>query len=93
MVRNRISWDSGPPIGIPEILISYWFLLMILHPGFGVATELFRLGSGEIPDFQEIQFGQGIAAPNRLLEERDGGGIACACFPIGGPPRTPGFLP
>ena len=64
LVRNRISWDSGPPIGIPEILISYWFLLMILNRGD-------RVGHWWDPGHQ---FRGLIPAPNQLLKERDGGG-------------------
>ena len=61
LYENEISCH---PIGIPEILISYWFLLMILNRGD-------RVGHWWDPG---NQFRGLIPAPYQLLKERDGGG-------------------
>ena len=68
---------SCHPIGIPEILISYWFLLMILNRGD-------RGGHWWDPG---NQFRRLITVPNQLLKERDGGGNARAFFSIWGDPE------
>ena len=74
MYENEISCH---PIGIPEILISYWVLLMILNRGD-------RGGHWWDPG---NQFRRLITVPNQLLKERDGGGNARAFFSIWGDPE------